>query len=652
MQNHDAARDLVGGFAVVYDQRERRSGFCLDICTSKVDDAILISNDAVILVVQPDLTALQAERAVGAHHAVGAAGRMDLAACDGKVSDGENADIARQSNLTAGDAVVCVGGLDVIFAVLELDLCAGDLQLAVGGQAGDRRGFIGVADHQLAAGKRSLPGARLRQQTVFGAVQAQLAAGQVELAALALGKQNAVLRVDRDVRAAADRQRTGRVIRVARAVGLQRVRAAREADGLCAEVLEAAVERGGGQLAARNVHRAVAIDTDGFFGACAGQRELAGRQRNLRFGVLQVHALSHGGDIDRAAGDGRRGILLDLNADAVGDDLDIGVFEFQRTAGTRAVIPADHSRHFAALKRQLAGAFDRHCAVGIKRIHRAQRAGAVLQKVGRAGRKVQRGGAVPRKRHGKRRVSDRSRSVHPHVKAKLAALCIEPAACDRRLCVHAEQAGMSGVAAGRAVRHAERDVLHGQLAAVVDADTGRAVAQRRRDADALRADDELIRRRIPALADDRRVIIGKQRVVRLLRADVLPAAAVAVAEIYGVLSVHNDFQAGNVAVNYRVDRTGGEVHVLQGQRFAARIIGGGAAALRVGFLVAGELELVDVQLIGRRGRGRNGQRRNQQAQHHNQTHDAFLHVASSFLFCFSSVLAFVRGAPAGKPAVT
>ena len=104
--------------------------------------------------------------------------------------------VARQMQLAAGHFVVCVEGLQVVFAVSECHLRTGEQGFAPANHAGDCGGAVFVGDVDLAAGEGHCAGAVHELNASGGGVDVQLAAGNRQLAVGACRKLNACFGID------------------------------------------------------------------------------------------------------------------------------------------------------------------------------------------------------------------------------------------------------------------------------------------------------------------------------------------------------------------------------------------------------------------------------------------------------------------------
>ena len=195
-----------------------------------------------------------------------------------------------------------------------------------------------------------------------------------------------------------------------------------------------------------------------------------------------------------------------------------------------------------------------------------------------------------------------------------AFLRVERAAADRRMPARADETGVSHLVRYRVVGHAERDVLKRQLREGGDADAGRAVGLRIRDADALGVDDDLVDAFVAALPLDRGVGLEHEGVIRLILPNVGAADRAAVKQVDRGRAVDVDGQAGNVAVDQSIGSGGADDQAVQRQRFGLRGIDRAADLTGIGEIGACELEFVDVQIILRCREDRCRQDGQQQAQ--------------------------------------
>ena len=206
-----------------------------------------------------------------------------------------------------------------------------------------------------------------------------------------------------------------------------------------------------------------------------------------------------------------------------------------------------------------------------------------------------------------------------------AFLRVERTAADRRIPARTDETGVSHLVRYRVVGHAERDVLKRQLREGGDADAGRAVGLRIRDADALGVDDNLVEAFVAALPLDRGVGLEHEGMIRLLLPNVGAADRAAVKQVDRGLAVDIDGQAGNVAVDQSICSGGADGQVVQRQRFGLRGIDRAADLTGIGEIGACEPEFVDVQIILRCREDACRQQRQEQTHDEQNTCRSFFH---------------------------
>ena len=143
-------------------------------------------------------------------------------------------------------------------------------------------------------------------------------------------------------------------------------------------------------------------------------------------------------------------------------DLHIGIVENQFAGGLVLVLPGNHA-HLAGDQRQLVGAGDGELAYGVDGVVGADGAGAVLHHVNDFGGEVDAGRICAVEIHVKYRVGDGGRNIGIHIDTKLAFVCHQLTAGDVERSFRTDHAGMTGIAAGGVVGHADGEVFHRQF---------------------------------------------------------------------------------------------------------------------------------------------------------------------------------------------
>ena len=205
-------------------------------------------------------------------------------------------------------------------------------------------------------------------------------------------------------------------------------------------------------------------------------------------------------------------------------------------------------------------------------------------------------------RHVKYRVGDGDRRIVIRIDTKLAFVCHQLTAGDVERSYRTDHAGMTGIAAGGVVGHADGEVFHRQFCTAHGSDThaGSAIIVFRIiNTDGLGLNDDRVLIRAVVGAADGRVSGDGNAVVGSDFAVIDAIFDFAGQHIEGQRAVDLHGQSRDSTLNDRIDGSGGERQILDRQCFGVGVVGSAAVPTGVCEIGGAELEIVDVQLIVR-----------------------------------------------------